>query len=141
MNRVIAMKTERGFTLVEVLLSIVILFIIGIVVFEFFVFSQKTTVNNHNKLVAVNIAQAVLERVKSSAYTIEDTFPKQYSKDSCSPTDAACLDNYIVHINNEDYFIVIEVGNEYEMGLHFVDVYVKEKSDKVLGHVRGLVEI
>lgn len=141
MNRVIFMRNEQGFTLVEVVLSVAILFIVALAMMQFFVFSQKTTVANQDKLVATNIAQTVFERVKGGAYIFDNTFPKEYSKDSCSPGDTACLNGYIVHINNKDYFIVIRVDEEYDMRLHFVDVWVRDEKDNDLGHVRGLIEI
>ena len=46
--------------------------IVGITFFQFFVFSQKNTTENKEKLVAVNLAQSVLEQIKNS----KDAYPE-----------------------------------------------------------------
>ncbi len=57
------MKNEGGFTLIEILAGIFILGIVLTVFFQFFVFSQKTTTDNKEQLVALEVAETVLERI------------------------------------------------------------------------------
>ena len=57
------MKNEGGFTLIEILAGIFILGIVLTVFFQFFIFSQKTTTDNKERLVALKLAETVLERV------------------------------------------------------------------------------
>lgn len=57
-------KQEEGFTLVEILASVVIISIILFGVFNFIIFSNKTAATNNEKLVATHLAKSTLERIK-----------------------------------------------------------------------------
>ena len=54
-------KSERGFTLVEVLASVVIISIVLIGVVNLLIFTNKTAVSNNDKLVAINLAKASID--------------------------------------------------------------------------------
>ena len=60
-------KNENGFTLVELLASIIILSIIIIGIFQMFIFSSKTATSNQTKLVTTHLAKATIERIKVDA--------------------------------------------------------------------------
>ncbi|HLT55755.1 MAG TPA: prepilin-type N-terminal cleavage/methylation domain-containing protein [Bacillota bacterium] len=62
------MKKNQGFTLVEVLASVTILFIIGTSFFQFFIHAQRETTESEMKLEALNIAQTVFERIEHGEY-------------------------------------------------------------------------
>jgi prepilin-type N-terminal cleavage/methylation domain-containing protein len=142
------MRNNHGFTLLEILVSIAILGLLAAVFFQFFILSQKTTNGNQEKLVAINIAQGVLERIKFGVYP-EITeppaspvidYPKTYLKADCT---IECDKKYTIKINNVDYKIEIDVFEklESEMNLHTVEVKVLGKNDKVQSTVKGFVEI
>ncbi len=136
------MSNNRGFTLVEVLASIVILGILASAFFQFFVFSQKTTTGNQEKLVAINIAQGVLERVKNNVYP-EINVPQTYNESICNSTDETCKKRYKIDINNQAYSIKIEVGGQLEdsMDLHSVKVTVYGVDGRKESAVKGFVEL
>lgn len=126
------MQNKRGFTLVELLATITILFLIGTTFYQQFILSQRETVNNQEKLEALNVAQGVLERAKAGDYP-ELTPP---------PSELPVSFNYRI----DDYYIIIIIDKEVDLELHTVEVYVNDEADvgpelgKHLSSVRGLVD-
>lgn len=148
------MRNERGFTLVEILASITILAILATVFFQMFIFSQKTTTTSKEKLVALNVAQGVMERIKHGAYPEIDTNHEgTYTVSSCDDptTQSECEKRYKIKVNDIDYKIIITIDSEAENGLGIywatVNVYGKkrdpesEPEDKLQSSVEGFVEI
>lgn len=148
------MKKNDGFTLIEVLVSIVILGMLLTSFFQSFVFSQKTTMTNKEKLVAVNIAQNVLEQIKDGTYPeITDktqiagvTYPKTYNAAlTCTQSDVAqktaCLKKYDKTEEQKNYSIQVEVGPVRENKLHTVIVNVNSKNGKTISFVKGVLEL
>lgn len=137
------MRNNRGFTLIEVLASIVILSILATVFFHMFVFSQKTTTNSKEKLVAINVAQGVLERIKYGAHD-EITAPGTYTVANCtSSSDPTCEARYIITVNDIHYTIEIQIGGKVdsEMNLHSAKVFVYDDDRKIQSTVKGFVEL
>lgn len=138
------MNDNRGFTLIEVLASITILAIIGIGLFQFFIMSQKGTINSQEKLEAFNIAQTVFERVKSGEYSdeikgdeITEEYERNFTNDSCTVGD--CDYKYIFEANNREYKIRIIV-KEHELDLHKVEVFVSD-GEEDRSRVKGLIKL
>lgn len=61
-------KKESGFTLIEVVASIVIITIVLLSFSQLFIQSNKTAAYNNEKLVAINMAEAELERLKLTPF-------------------------------------------------------------------------
>lgn len=153
------MNKIGGFTLVEVLASIVLLVILGVVFFEFFVASQDTAANNEGKLDAVMIAQSVLEDIKNGKYPEitsdcgKASYPKVFQNRSSTANRACdmsvvkdkadCQARYEKRNNNDRYYVEIEVGSELEsgLGLHPVEVKVFDRAGKMRSSLRGAVKI
>ena len=123
------LRNNRGFSLVEILTSVVILGLVATVFFQSFIFSQKTTTGNQEKLVALNVAQMVLERFKIHCAYQNITAPGTYTE--------------VENINGVDYEIEIVIPTEYEtgMGLHLAEITVKAKGGKIQSTVEGFVEL
>lgn len=64
---------ERGFTLIEVVASIVIIGIVLISFSQLFIQSNKTAVYNNEKLVTINLADAALTKLKAQSFTKDST--------------------------------------------------------------------
>lgn len=151
-DRLIRMRTNEGFTLIEILASIVILGILLTGFFQFFIFSQKTTTSNQDKLVALNIAQKVFEQVKNNAYpevtVIDTTVPVEYPVthdfvNVCSSGDADKLSGCkeIITSNNKTYDVKIVVSEKKEdLLLLFVKVQVFDASGYMKSNVKGYVK-
>jgi len=130
------MDNNRGLTLVEVLAAITILFIIGTAFFQFFIISQKGTLDSSEKLEALNLAQTVLERVKQGEYT-EITGQGEYS---CENSIEHCMERYNFELNNNRYDIKIKVEED-DLNLHLVTVYVSNENGDDRSSVKGLVDL
>ncbi|WP_174732733.1 type IV pilus modification PilV family protein [Mesobacillus harenae] len=147
------MNNNNGFTIIEVLASIVILVILLTIFFQFFIFSKSASSNNQEKLVAINIAQKVLEQIKADAYpeitenadpaiTYPYTYDKESSCDSLEASETAgCINRYVTHINKTSYLTKIIVNEEMEMRLHSVEVIIEDDNGKIKSKVKGFVEI
>ncbi len=153
------MNKNGGFTLVEVLVSVVLVAILGVIFFEFFVLSQKTAVSNEGKMDAVTIAQAVLEDVKNGKYPEITTdcspggYPKIYQNHSLTGIRACdmgivenkdeCRGRYEKNLNIGNYMVEIEVGAELEegLGLHSIKVRIYDRDGKLRSSVRGAVKL
>lgn len=64
-------KGERGFTLIETTISMVVMMIAGLAVSSLFVFSVQNNVGGGERALAMAVAQQQLEQLRSVAY--EDT--------------------------------------------------------------------
>jgi Tfp pilus assembly protein PilV len=62
---------ERGFTLIETSISMVVMMIAGLAVSSIFVFSMQNNVGGGDRALAMGVAQQQLEKLRSVAY--EDT--------------------------------------------------------------------
>lgn len=138
------MKNNHGFTLVEILASITILFLLGTVFFQTFIFSQKATSDNQDKLVAINLAQSVLEEVKVKSVYEEIGSPGTYGSPVCiedASNESGCNSKYQKWMNGKDYYIEIVVSEEHEKGLYPVEVKVYCNGGNLKSSVKGLVEL
>jgi Tfp pilus assembly protein PilV len=64
-------QDQRGFTLVETCISMVVMMVAGLAVSSLFVFSLQNNVGGGDRALAMGVAQQQLERLRSVAY--EDT--------------------------------------------------------------------
>ena len=124
-------KFDGGFTLVEVLASILIISIILLGVAQLMLFTNKTATSNNSKLITTHLAKATIERIKIKP---EDYFPldnigtgrKEYSKNNCQPT--GCDQWYELLVNDQTYDVTVEVSqNLEEKELNLINIFVKVK--------------
>ncbi|WP_270179465.1 type IV pilus modification PilV family protein [Alkalihalobacillus sp. CinArs1] len=120
-------KNDNGFTLIEVLVSLTLLTSVVLVASSFF--NQSNTISSYNnqKLVAVNLARATLERIQLSpdTYITDGLAGGPYNYKKCINRSKPSCENYQVKINNHEYAINVSVSqdkNEQEIDL--VDVRV-----------------
>lgn len=93
-------KNEKGFSLIEVIASIVIISIVLLSFFQLFIQSNKTAVANNEKLVVINLADAELERLKLDPFTETLPIPNSNSYNINK--------NKIVTLNNKTYSVNIK---------------------------------
>lgn len=130
---------EDGFTLVEILVSIVILMIIMIGFFQLFIHTNKTAVHNNEKIVAINLAKATIERMKVAPFSyIEEPEKKpdyigkdrsnaiKYDFNKCSSIGKLnCEQLYKPEINDQTYIVEIEVNQDSdEMNMKLINAVV-----------------
>lgn len=137
-------KQEKGFTLVEVILSFTILSIIILTFSNIFLFTNNTANRNNEKLVAIHLARATLENIKNN--------PSNYfilTDQSITPAEGYQFESdgsikLTQVINDQDYEIQIEPNRSDEntqLGLVHILVITKlvdaktPISSKVEGYV------
>ncbi|MBU5265695.1 type IV pilus modification PilV family protein [Virgibacillus proomii] len=147
------MFQQRGFTLVEVLASLVILSIVLIGVSNLFIFTNKTAVTNNEKLLVMNLSKATMERMKMEPFAYikkSEQFnePMTYTYETCKQQHLAqCEQRYQPTINNKRYLVEITasqskdsyVVNEEKLGLINVIVTVEDETKKIKNQVEGYV--
>lgn len=114
--RVKVLKEERGFSLIEVVIAIVIIGITLISFSQLFLQSNRVATFNNEKLVVINLANAELERLKlTSQENIFGTSPSTFNK----PGDT--FKNYIpktvikkTNINSIEYEVKITASQQKE---------------------------
>ena len=130
------MEKEGGFTLVEVVASLVIITLILMFFSSIFVQNNKVSIRNSDKLVVTNIADAYLERLKVDKYTV----PVNHSKNSiCNGTSGTTM-NTTYPLNGYTYSVKIERKNIVNDQLCNTVVTVTGKDGKVTGVVEGYVK-
>lgn len=96
------MKNEKGFTLVEVLASLVIISIVLMSFMAIFTNTNRLAVSNSEKLVVINLADAYLERIKMSPG--EFITPSPINKTSMSKA----IPNH--NMNGKEYEVSLKVS-------------------------------
>ncbi|MGY4109996.1 type IV pilus modification PilV family protein [Aeribacillus pallidus] len=146
-------KKMDGFTLVEILISLVILSIIILAFLNLFVFTNKTTVVNNDQLVAIHLAKSTMERIKMNPFSYidepdNDRFnqPQVYTSDSCSnrPDPDECELLFSPLINNKTYEVQVTVSqtaDEKKIRLLnvLVEVNLKNSKTPISSKVEGYV--
>lgn len=139
------MLSEKGFSLIEVLVSMTILSISVIGITQFFHQANHISAGNNTKLVATNLARMTLERtqINHEPYGINlvsGMSEKSLTKSTCSTT--TCQSLYEMEINNKPYKITIRVKQlpaDKEIGLYSAKVlvdYGKSNPTSVEGYLK-----
>ncbi|WP_185960034.1 type IV pilus modification PilV family protein [Planococcus soli] len=140
------MKNERGFTLVEVLAALVILSIVLMSFMAVFANTNRIAVNNSEKLVIINLADAYLERVKINPTEFIGKLPPTMV--NCPPPETAkkCATITVSPapppINGKSYSVTLQIKqdlNEKSLLLLSTVVTVKSPDTKVSSSVEGYV--
>lgn len=149
---------ERGFTLIEVVASIVIIGIVLISFSQLFIQSNKTAVYNNEKLVTINLADATLTKLKAESFpknsTITHAEVNKYFVDNVEPDPAKKKAPLEINMNGKKYSVtysasqsprVLDVQNsknsEEELGLIKVVVTVTAPDGKIKGSSEGYVSL
>jgi prepilin-type N-terminal cleavage/methylation domain-containing protein len=138
------MLSEKGFSLIEVLISLFILSTSVLAISHFFHQANEISTGNNNKLVATHLARMTLEKVKYDYSSFEITkTANHYDISICTTTQCERL--FQPMINNIVYNIAIEVksqtAGEEEINLFPIKVTVlyqakqQTKSTTVEGYV------
>lgn len=116
------MKRENGFTLVEVVASLVIIGIVLLSVGQLMIQSNKAASTNNEKLVAIDLADTILQRLKAESYLVKDAkssatevvikLPDNLMTDLKTYTTASSTQHTIVKFNEQQYYEVRAFGSQ-----------------------------
>lgn len=132
------MENEKGFTLIEVVASIIIISIVLLSFSQLFIQSNKSSVQNNDKLITINLAEAELERLKVTPF----------HPDYLPPIDKSKLYN---PPKKEVEKVIYEYGPKYKLSIkatqtadeknnQLVNVVVTTKLNTVSTTVEGYVK-
>lgn len=150
------MKNEKGFTLVEVLASLVIISIVLMSFMAIFGNTNRLAITNSEKLVVINLADSYLERFKIDPKgTINLKRLSNIPEYSFPPTLTACpvegktnnmcttisLNN-LDPVNSKKYVVTIHISqdaSEKNLSIYNIVVTVKADASKLSSSVEGYV--
>lgn len=126
---------NKGFTLIETLISITVLSILLLSFLSFFYQSGRIENSNQHQLVAINLAESTLERVKNDGFEQVDG-PGTYNLTPCDDETADCAPI----INGERYEIAITIAPANDFALNLATIQVSLENDsQVLASLEGYV--
>lgn len=155
------LKNEKGITLLEVLISIVILTIILATVINFFPQMALSNINNVDRNQAINLAKGELIHWQNKITTNEslEQFKHHANKRECSIDEENDCYFYHTDINNEEYKgkfdVEVEVwevsdlepdlsnSNEYWVSAHkiYVQIIEDDNNNKIISETYGYLLI
>ncbi|AQU79050.1 hypothetical protein AJGP001_07150 [Planococcus faecalis] len=131
------MNNDRGFTLVEVLASLVILSIVLTSFTVVFANTNRLAVSNNEKLVVINLADAYLERVKANPSEFITPFPPTIQNASKGKVQSS------FEMNSKKYKVTIKISQTTDefnkLSLLNVVVTVNSETSKHKSSVEGYV--
>lgn len=147
---------SRGFSLLEVVASIVIITIILVSISQLILQTNETAVTNNEKLAVIHLADLTIERLKIESYIVEAALPDEESttwdnwvnNNTCFPiplnTDPE-NDLSIFMMNGQEYNITAcatpQIEREKALGLVNVRIEVTTPRSKSKGHIEGFVKL
>ncbi|WP_062198953.1 type IV pilus modification PilV family protein [Massilibacterium senegalense] len=124
---------QKGITLAEVLISLVIFSILLLTVFQFFIASQKHTTNNTSKTVATYLAQGAIEQLQLSSLQTTENITQQRNKTiekSYFPPDLK-QDFKNNQLKKEYSYATCKTVQKHEDDCHFYNANVNNKDYQI----------
>ncbi len=137
------LSNEKGFTLVEILVSLTLLTTIVLTASYFFTQSNTISSYNNQKLVAVNLARSTLERIQldPTSYIPNGIVGSPYSYQSCQNSGQPSCQHYQVLINDHEYLVSVSLSQDQnEKDLQLVDVKVDISLSSTDKSIKSTVE-
>lgn len=139
------LSSEKGFSLIEVLVSLSILSISVITISNFFIQANEISAGNNRKLVAANLARMALDRVQQNPESYGIKVPNEegvFNTSNCHDLASdECKKLYSTKINETKYEISLYINEnsdkEKEMNLLPITVTIsyQDKETSVEGYV------
>lgn len=148
-------SNEKGFTLIEVIASIVLISIVLLSFSLIFIQTNKTAAHNNEKLVTINLADAALAKVRAKSYT-KITTPGATLQDyfiDKTTTNKKLMDPPLeIEMNGKTYTVTYKPSqskvapsnsnySEEQLNLIKVVVTVTSPDGKIKGSSEGYVSI
>lgn len=130
---------EKGITLVEVLVSITLFFIVMGAVVGFYSLSAKTTTSSQEKTIAVRIAQQAYERTLYGVVQFDKIGTFNYV--NCTKEETECKNTYTAVVNNRLFYIEYEVLEKNDVNIYPIIVSVNDDKQKKITSISGFIEM
>lgn len=148
------MQNEKGFSLVEVVASLVIISIVLLSLLPFFINAKTISQSNMERLVVINLADATMERLKIDPYSYIEKpkdnprylfkkFGNQSYKSCADLIDQESCSPYEIVLNGNEYNIEIQASqsaDEAELKLIGIIATVTNADGKIKYPVEGYVK-
>ncbi|MGN7478840.1 type IV pilus modification PilV family protein [Solibacillus silvestris] len=111
------LKQERGFSLIEVVAAILIVGIVLVSFSQLFIQSNKIAHKNNEKLITVNLADAMLVRLKAESFTYSSTItdPNKYFIDTTQSDRTKKKPPTLIRMNDKDYEVSYNASQNNQM--------------------------
>lgn len=150
----IFLKKERGFSLLEVVAAIVIIGIVLLSFSQIFIQTSKTAHKNNEKLATINLADAMLVRLKAESFNLDPTIidVNNYFKDTTENDPTKKKPPTLIKMNDKEYEISYVASQskdnfenaqytEFDLNLIKVVVTVTAPDGKIKGSSEGYVAL
>ena len=127
---------EEGFSLIEVVASLVLVSIVLISFVQIFIQSNKTAVDNTEKIVVINLADAQLERLKIDSSILEGVKSLPKGSNKTYTMEAIKLNNKVYSVQ----VIASVTQEEYERKLINIVVTVSAPNNKTKSSIEGYIK-
>lgn len=144
-------QNSKGFTLIEVIASIIIITIVLLSFSQIFIQTNRTAAVNTEKLVTINLADAMLARVRANTYTKASDI-QSYFVDNTQPNKKLKNPPLEIDLNGKTYTVSYKASqntttakntqfSEKDLNLIKVVVTVTSPNGKTTGSSEGYVSI
>jgi prepilin-type N-terminal cleavage/methylation domain-containing protein len=124
-------KNPLGFTLIEILVTLVILSIVLLSFMSFFTQSSLFTQKNNEKLTAINLAQETVVTIKNQPSYFQKV--AKYSTGFPEPEKTILNVNSIGVFNeNPNYRLGLEIAKDYSYNLYKIHVQIYDLKNNLL---------
>lgn len=128
------LRNEKGYQLLEIVLSLSLLSIVLLVFFGFFIHSKSFTMFNQNKSSAAQLSQEIVEKVKASSYQTDISLA-----DWNQLYDTNIQGEFYIKVNNQKYYPVAKIrqarlqNSSFPSQLSYIqiEIWVDEKGKRV----------
>jgi len=143
------LHNHHGFSLVEVVASIVLLGIILLSFGQLIIQSNSTALANNDKLVVIHLVDATLERLKIENHIVKEAYEKTEPQSGTSPCwKDINLTNYSlsqINVNETNYIVTACITEEsasvLNLGLVNVLVEIEDEHGKRKSDIEGFVKL
>ncbi|WML45561.1 hypothetical protein [Neobacillus sp. PS3-40] len=128
------LKNEKGYQLLEIMLSLSLLSIVLLVFFGFFIQSRTFTIYTQNKMSAGQLSQEILNKVKNSSFQTDLN-----TSDWNDLYNENIQGDFYIEVNNQIYYPVAKIkqanlqNSSFPSQLNYIqiEIWVNEKGKRI----------
>jgi prepilin-type N-terminal cleavage/methylation domain-containing protein len=114
-------KSQKGFTLIEVLAAVVILSVAALLLYTVFTNASLLSLRQQNQDVSLNIARMVVEEVRNNINEGGNIYPEDLKANETDQRQPINLDNLLVVGDQQTLFFPNGDHHEYQINIESLD--------------------